>query len=98
MDTRCRSMLRPDLPGYFPTILVAVRSKRVAPSSVQMAWRSMDLPQPSGPTSRTDLMPGVFSLSSGEPRGRMQYSVTSLLTSAGPGAGSAPRDLRSAPR
>lgn len=71
-------MLRPDFPGYFPTMLVAVRSNSVAPSSVQMALRSMDLPHPSGPTISTDLMAGVFSRSSGEPRGRMQYSVISL--------------------
>jgi len=36
--TRWRSMLRPDLPGYFPTMFVAVKSKKVAPSSVQTAF------------------------------------------------------------
>ena len=70
----------------------------------------------SGPTISTDLIAGVFSRSSGEPSGRMQYyreiylkifsivnknictSVMSRLTSAGPGLGSTPRDLSSAPR
>ena len=45
----------------FPMMLVAVRSKSVAPSSVQMALSSIVLPLPSGPARRTDLMWGVVS-------------------------------------
>ena len=46
--------LRTYLPGYFPMILVAVRSKSVAPSSVQMALSSMVLPVPEEPARSRD--------------------------------------------
>ena len=42
-------MLRPDLPGYLPRMFVAVRSNRVAFSSVQTACTSVVFPHPSGP-------------------------------------------------
>ena len=55
-------MLSPDFPGYFPTILVAVRSNRVASNSVQMAFKSIVFPDPLGPTKSSDLTCGAFSL------------------------------------
>ena len=66
-----------------PTILVAVRSNSVAPSSVQMALTSMVLPTPWGPAIRMDLMWLVFSRSWAEPMGRTQYSLIILLMSPG---------------
>ena len=60
-------MLSPDFPGYLPTILVAVRSKRVASNSVQMAFKSIVLPDPFGPTKSSDLTCGAFSLKYEEP-------------------------------
>ena len=68
LRTKCISMFKPDLPGYLPTILVAVRSKSVASSSVQMAFKSMVLPDPSGPTNNNDFVWGAFSLRYGEPK------------------------------
>ena len=60
-------MFSPDLPGYFPTMLVAVRSKSVAPSSVQMAWTNMVLPVPLGAARSRDFMCGLFSRRCVEP-------------------------------
>ena len=66
-NTKWINMLSPDFPGYLPTILVAVRSKRVASNSVQMAFKSIVFPDPFGPTKSSDLTCGAFSLKYEEP-------------------------------
>lgn len=43
------------LPGYLPSVLEGVKSKRLAPVSVAMAWASMRLPEPLVPTNSTGI-------------------------------------------
>lgn len=57
--TRCSNMVRPDLPGYLPTMLADVKSNSVAPNSVQMALTSVRLPEPRTPAINTDLTAGA---------------------------------------
>ncbi len=73
----CMSILSPSLPGYFPAMLVAVRSKRFAPTSLQIAWINIRFPVPRGPASMADFIKGAFSCTPGDPdwRGRKMTHV-----------------------
>ena len=57
----CIIILRPALPGYFPTTFAAVKSNKFAPASVQMQFTNDFFPTPRGPAIKTDLMKGAFS-------------------------------------
>ena len=81
LEMRCKSMMRPDLPGYLPAMLAGVISKSVAPSSVQIACTSIRFPLPCGPAISTERTKGVSSRSCSLPRGMMQYSFTICLIS-----------------
>lgn len=73
------SSLSPSLPGYFPTRLVAVKSNKLAPVSVQMAWISMFLPVPRGPANNIDFTSGAFSWTAGEAVGKWLFSLAPEL-------------------
>lgn len=61
LKTICIINFNPSLPGYFPAILVALRSNKLAPVSVQMASTSIFFPTPLGPAKSSDLTKGDFS-------------------------------------
>lgn len=48
-------------------MLAAVRSNRLAPVSLQIAWTNIFLPVPLGPASIMDLTSGAFSCTAGDP-------------------------------
>ena len=50
-----------------PTILDAVRSMKLAPVSLQMAFTNNFLPLPTGPDMSSDLIRGEFSCTTWEP-------------------------------
>ena len=61
------SILRPSFPGYFPAMLVAVRSNKFAPVSLHIACTNILLPVPLGPANIKDFTSGDFSCTPGEP-------------------------------
>lgn len=61
LNTICNIICSPLLPGYFPATFKGERSNRLAPVSWQMAWTSIFLPTPDGPTRSIAFTAGAFS-------------------------------------
>ena len=74
---RWTNITRPAFPGYLPARLTAERSNRTAPSSEQMVFTSMSLPQSFGPVKSTDLRSGAVWWMFTELMGNMQSSFMS---------------------
>lgn len=71
-------------------MLAGVRSKSIAPASVQTARTNISFPYPLGPASKTDFTWGVDWCKWGVSSGKMQYSFTTCLISPKATGGSCP--------
>ena len=60
-DNKCINILRPSLPGYFPTKLAGEKSNIVAPTSFAIIFASIFFPHPLGPVIKIDFTKGAFS-------------------------------------
>lgn len=83
--TKCISIIKPDLPGYLPTMLAGVKSNKIPPTSLHIAYTNDFLPDPLGPPIKIERMQGAKFLIVSEPNGKIQYSVITCRMSPGVG-------------